>query len=125
MYRVFNNYNEISEITNKLLSDIYNSNDNDFNVFTTNNKENFIVEMNALGYEKDKIDISVDKNRNLIVQCKKESSKSKLSSDINYKVRLSESLDTESIEAFLENGVLKLTINKKKDFDYTKKIVIN
>lgn len=125
MYRVFNNYNEISEITNKLLSDIYNSNDKDFNVFTTNNKENFIVEMNALGYEKDKIDISVDKNRNLIVQCKKESSKSKLSSDINYKVRLSESLDTESIEAFLENGVLKLTINKKKDFDYTKKIVIN
>jgi HSP20 family molecular chaperone IbpA len=125
MYRVFNNYNEISEITNKLLSDIYNSPDKDFNVFTTNNKENFIVEMNALGYEKDKIDISVDKNRNLIVQCKKESSKSKLSSDINYKVRLSESLDTESIEAFLENGVLKLTINKKKDFDYTKKIVIN
>lgn len=125
MYRVFNNYNEISEITNKLLSDIYNSPDKDFNVFTTNNKENFVVEMNALGYEKDKIDISVDKNRNLIVQCKKESSKSKLSSDINYKVRLSESLDTESIEAFLENGVLKLTINKKKDFDYTKKIVIN
>lgn len=125
MYSVFSNYNDMSDITNKLLKDIYNTTDKHLDVLTTNNTDSFVVEMNALGYEKQNIDISVDKNRNLIIQCKKEVSKSKLSSDINYKFRLNELLDTDSIEAFLENGVLKLTINKKKDFDYTKKIIIN
>lgn len=125
MYSVFSNYNDMSDITNKLLKDIYNTTDKHLDVLTTNNNDSFVVEMNALGYEKQNIDISVDKNRNLIVQCKKEVSKSKLSSDMNYKFRLSELLDTDSIEAFLENGVLKLTINKKKDFDYTKKVIIN
>lgn len=125
MYTVFSNYNEISDFTNKIMSEIYNTNDNHTNIFTTKNKENLVVEMNVLGYEKDDVNISIDKNRYLLVKCKKESSKSKLSSDINYKFYLNESLDTEDIQADLENGVLKLKINKKKDFSFTKKVVIN
>ena len=125
MYTVFSNYNEISDFTNKIMSEIYNTNDNHTNIFTTKNKENLVVEMNVLGYEKNDVNISIDKNRYLLVKCKKESSKSKLSSDINYKFYLNESLDTEDIQADLENGVLKLKINKKKDFSFTKKVVIN
>ena len=84
------------------------------------------IEIAVPGYERDQVKISVE-NNNLVINGvaeKKEGQKDEISGssriefrtqNFNKRFRLSEKLNSEKIDAVINNGILKITVAKKEE----------
>jgi len=109
----------------KLIDDFYHFNDFNFIYKTDNNDNSFNLFLNVAGFKKEDIDIVVRKNNNkkdILITSK---NKSLFFQKLNLVVPVKDEYDFEKMKAKIEDGVLKISIEKSKLDKENRDIKIN
>jgi len=109
----------------KLIDDFYHFNDFNFIYKTDNNDNSFNLFLNVAGFKKEDIDIVIRKNNNkkdILITSK---NKSLFFQKLNLVVPVKDEYDFEKMKAKIEDGVLKISIEKSKLDKENRDIKIN